>query len=93
MRHVLPCLILVCPCCFAHAQSTNYSDRINHIFGAIDKTRLTTSYLKEFIIRFNKVDVLMEYSVSVGLMLPNGSHIISRRFCSGIHASTVLFDA
>lgn len=47
MKHVLPCLILLCAFCFANAQSTNYYDRMNHIFGSIDKTKVTTGYLKD----------------------------------------------
>lgn len=45
--------------CFAvgFSQNTDYANRIQHIFGNIDKTKVTTGYLKEFGIRFNEVEV------------------------------------
>ena len=56
MKHVLPCLILFCLIFDAHSQSTNYYDRMNHIFGAIDKTKVTTGFLKEFGVRLNQIE-------------------------------------
>jgi len=56
MKCYLPFLLLLCVFCNTHAQTTNYADRMNHIFGAIDKTKVTTGYLKEFGIRFNNVE-------------------------------------
>lgn len=38
------------------AQNTSYSNRMQHIFGNIDKTKVTTGYLKEFGIRFNTIE-------------------------------------
>lgn len=38
------------------SQNTDYVDRMQHIFGNIDKTKVTTGYLKEFGIRFNEVE-------------------------------------
>lgn len=42
--------------CFGFSQNTDYSDRMEHIFGNINKTKVTTGYLKEFGIRFNEVE-------------------------------------
>lgn len=56
MKHVFTCLVILCSFYYTQAQTTNYSDRISHIFGAIDKTKVTTGYLKEFGIRFNSVE-------------------------------------
>ena len=39
-----------------HTQNTDYYDRMEHIFGNIDKTKVTTGFLKEFGIRFNEVE-------------------------------------
>ncbi len=38
------------------AQVNDYYDRMNFIFGGIDKTKVNTSLLKEFGIRFNEVE-------------------------------------
>ncbi len=38
------------------AQLTNYYNRMNHIFGSIDKTKVSTGYLKEFGIRLNEIE-------------------------------------
>lgn len=42
---------------YGNAQNSNYYNRMQHIFGNIDKTKVTTGYLKEFGIRFNEVEV------------------------------------
>lgn len=42
---------------YGNAQNTDYYDRMEHIFGNIDKTKVTTGFLKEFGIRFNEVEV------------------------------------
>tara|TARA_R110002050_G_scaffold80217_5_gene171718 strand:+ start:2451 stop:5528 length:3078 start_codon:yes stop_codon:yes gene_type:complete len=39
----------------AKAQNNNYYNRMQHIFGNIDKNKVTTGYLKEFGIRFNTI--------------------------------------
>jgi len=39
-----------------HTQNTDYYDRMEHVFGNIDKTKVTTGFLKEFGIRFNEVE-------------------------------------
>ena len=31
-----------------HTQNTDYYDRMEHVFGNIDKTKVTTGFLKEF---------------------------------------------
>ena len=56
MKHVLTGLIFLCIIFDAYSQSTNYYDRMNHIFGAIDKTKVTTGYLKEFGVRLNQIE-------------------------------------
>ncbi|WP_445738343.1 hypothetical protein [Mariniflexile sp.] len=37
------------------AQNNDYYNRMQYVFGNIDKTKVTTGYLKEFGIRFNEV--------------------------------------
>ncbi|WP_445734251.1 hypothetical protein [Mariniflexile sp.] len=39
-----------------NSQNTDYYNRMQHVFGNIDKTKVTTGYLKEFGIRFNEVE-------------------------------------
>ena len=39
-----------------NAQNSNYYNKMKHIFEKIDKTKVTTGYLKEFGIRFNNVE-------------------------------------
>ena len=39
-----------------HTQNTDYYDRMEHIFGNIDKTKVSSGFLKEFGIRFNEVE-------------------------------------
>uniref|UniRef100_UPI004048A9A5 hypothetical protein n=1 Tax=Mariniflexile sp. TaxID=1979402 RepID=UPI004048A9A5 len=38
------------------AQNNSYYNRMQYIFGNIDKTKVTTGYLKEFGIRFNEFE-------------------------------------
>jgi hypothetical protein len=40
----------------AVAQNPAYANRMQHIFGNIDKTKVTTGYLKEFGVRFANVE-------------------------------------
>jgi hypothetical protein len=47
MKHFLAGLFVLCICKSVLSQSTNYYNRMNQIFGAIDKTKVTTGYLKE----------------------------------------------
>lgn len=56
MKHVFTLFVILCSFYYTQAQTTNYYDRMSHIFGAIDKTKVTTGYLKEFGIRFNSVE-------------------------------------
>lgn len=37
-------------------QNSSYTNRIQHIFGVIDKTKVTTGYLKEFGVKFANID-------------------------------------
>ena len=39
-----------------YTQNNNYYNRMQHVFGNINKTKVTTGYLKEFGIRFNEVE-------------------------------------
>jgi hypothetical protein len=39
-----------------NAQNNAYYNRMQHVFGNIDKTKVTTGYLKEFGIRFNTIE-------------------------------------
>ncbi len=41
---------------FSLAQNTDYYNRMNHVFGAIDKAKVTTGLLKEFGVRINHVE-------------------------------------
>lgn len=41
---------------YGNAQNTDYYDRMEHVFGNIDKTKVSTGFLKEFGIRFNEVE-------------------------------------
>jgi len=49
MKCFLPFLLLLCVLFNTEAQTSNYADRMNHIFGAINKTKVTTGYLKVFL--------------------------------------------
>jgi len=41
---------------FSNAQNNGYYNRMQYVFGNIDKTKVTTGYLKEFGVRFNEVE-------------------------------------
>jgi hypothetical protein len=43
------------------AQSTNYANRMNHIFGNIDKSKVTTGYLKEYGIKLTSLEAIIRY--------------------------------
>lgn len=47
---------LLCIAFFYGNAQNNYYNRMQHIFGNIDKTKVTTGYLKEFGIRFNETE-------------------------------------
>jgi len=40
----------------ANSQSNNYANRMNHIFGNIDKSKVTTGYLKEYGIKLTSLE-------------------------------------
>lgn len=66
MKRIL--LFLVCLATFnIQAQNTSYANRMQYIFGNIDKTKVTTGYLKEFGIRFCDVEL---YN---GIITPNNT--------------------
>lgn len=56
MKRIL--LFIVCLGTFfnAQAQNSSYADRMQHIFGNIDKSKVTTGYLKEFGLRFANME-------------------------------------
>ncbi|MFD2726606.1 hypothetical protein [Hyunsoonleella rubra] len=41
---------------YGNTQNNSYYNRMQHIFGNIDKTKVSTGYLKEFGIRFNETE-------------------------------------
>lgn len=57
MKQLLTFLITILILSTGFSQNTDYADRMEHIVGNIDKTRVTTGYLKEFGIRFNEVEI------------------------------------
>ncbi|MFY9242300.1 MAG: hypothetical protein WAO74_04660 [Polaribacter sp.] len=54
-------IILSCILCTLllqiNGQNNAYYNRMQHVFGNIDMTKVTTGYLKEFGIRFNTIEV------------------------------------
>jgi len=51
------CLLLFSVIAYAvTAQSYDYYNRMNHVFGNIQKSKVTTGLLKEFGIRWNEVE-------------------------------------
>jgi hypothetical protein len=51
-------ILLICFVTFYNVKAQNpaYANRMQHIFGNIDKTKVTTGYLKEFGVRFANVE-------------------------------------
>lgn len=47
------CLVTFCN---VQAQNSSYANRMQHIFGNIDKNKVTTGYLKEFGVRFANIE-------------------------------------
>ncbi len=56
MKKLLIITFFLCSYFSAFAQNTAYYDRMEHVFGNIDKTKVTTGFLKEFGIRLNDVE-------------------------------------
>ncbi|OBX26571.1 hypothetical protein A9996_04575 [Gelidibacter algens] len=57
------------------SQNSNYYDRMEHVFGNIDKAKVTTGYLKEFGVRFNEVEDYNGVIKSSNLWIKhNGNH-------------------
>lgn len=56
MKKIL--LLVVCLITFynVQAQNSSYANRMQHIFGNIDKNKVTTGYLKEFGVRFANIE-------------------------------------
>ena len=53
---IMPLLLALALSNILYAQVTNYSDRMEHIFSALDQNKVNTGLLKEFGIRFMKVE-------------------------------------
>ena len=47
----------------ATAQSYDYYNRMNHVFGNIQKTKVTTGLLKEFGIRWDEVEAQDDFKL------------------------------
>lgn len=63
----------------ALSQNTDYYDRMEHIFGNIDKTKVSTGFLKEFGIRFNEVEAYKGViSATNWGIRPNGNPFTAR---------------
>ncbi|KAA5827838.1 hypothetical protein FPF71_03085 [Algibacter amylolyticus] len=56
MKKLLVFTVLCMSFFYGHTQNNDYYNRMQHVFGNIDKTKVTTGYLKEFGIRFNEVE-------------------------------------
>ncbi|WP_445734253.1 hypothetical protein [Mariniflexile sp.] len=56
MKKLLIFTLLFVQLFFSNAQNSDYYNRMQYVFGNIDKTKVTTGYLKEFGIRFNEVE-------------------------------------
>ena len=65
MKNPLLLLLIIGNIFIGFAQNNSYANRMKHIFGNIDKTKVTTGYLKEFGIRLNNIEA---YN---GIKLPN----------------------
>ena len=55
-KKLLFTLLLFITVISVYAQNNDYANRMQHIFGNIDKTKVNTGFLKEFGIRFNEVE-------------------------------------
>jgi len=56
MKKPLIFIILFVAIYLGNAQNNSYYNRMQYVFGNIDKTKVTTGYLKEFGVRFNEVE-------------------------------------
>lgn len=57
MKVKLLSLFFLCSILTGYSQNTDYYNRMQHVFGNIDKNKVTTGFLKEFGIRFNEVEI------------------------------------
>ncbi len=57
MKHLLTCLLVLCFFYNAKSQSSDYYNRMDHVFGAIEPSKVTTGLLKEFGVRHNEVEL------------------------------------
>ncbi|MFK5959185.1 MAG: hypothetical protein QM495_10010 [Lutibacter sp.] len=56
MKKLLLLLLLIGSTYIGYTQNNSYANRMQHIFGNIDKAKVTTGYLKEFGIRLNEIE-------------------------------------
>ncbi|MFP4847091.1 hypothetical protein [Winogradskyella sp. PE311] len=56
MKKLLVFTVLFSALFLGNAQNNSYYNRMKHIFGNINKSKVTTGYLKEFGIRFNEIE-------------------------------------
>ncbi len=49
-------VILLSLSLFTNAQNNDYYNRMQHVFGNIDKTKVTTGFLKDYGIRFVDIE-------------------------------------
>ena len=56
MKKILLFLVFLATFFNMQAQNTAYANRMQYIFGNIDKTKVTTGYLKEFGVRFANIE-------------------------------------
>jgi hypothetical protein len=60
VTHFILCLIIAH---FTSSQGNGYYNRMNHVFGNIQKTKVTTGLLKEFGIRWNEVEAQDDFKL------------------------------
>jgi hypothetical protein len=57
MKYIPTILFVLSAFCNLKSQTSDYYNRMNNVFGAIDPAKVTTGFLKEFGIRYNEVEV------------------------------------
>ncbi|MFV0566697.1 MAG: hypothetical protein ACK5NB_12805 [Flavobacteriaceae bacterium] len=56
MKRIILFLVCLVTFCNVQAQNSSYANRMQHIFGNINKNKVTTGYLKEFGVRFANIE-------------------------------------
>jgi hypothetical protein len=54
MKHVFTCLLFLCFFYSVKSQNSAYYNKMDHVFGAIEPSKVTTGLLKEFGVRHNE---------------------------------------